>query len=76
MPATVLRVVLRGSPFEISETSVLVPPISSVMRSPVPAVRAITAEPMIPPMGPECVNATGPRFAESNPMTPPFERIM
>ena len=65
-----------GVSSRIMLTSVLVPPMSQVMRSRSPAAAADCTAATTPPAGPERTVATGKRRARSTESTPPLEAMM
>ncbi len=58
-----------------SATSVLVPPMSKVIRSAKPASRPTSCAPTTPVEGPDSTVRTGSRAACSKPITPPFDCV-
>ena len=71
-----LRLVSTGAPLAISETSALVPPMSSVIRLRIPQLAASELAPTMPPITPEWVTAVGVRDAESKVEMPPLPCMM
>ena len=57
-------------------TSVLVPPMSQVMRSRAPAAAAACTAATTPPAGPDRTVVTGKRRARSRESTPPLDAMM
>ena len=64
---------IRGWPFSIRHTSVLVPPTSKVTMSGTPALMARWAAPMTPAAGPEANVLTALAPASRGEATPPFD---
>src|SRR3546814_10104202 len=68
---TWLRFVRTGVPSAMSEMSALVPPISRVITLERPQAFASAVPPMMPPIGPEWVSATGNSDALAKVEKPP-----
>ena len=62
-----------GLPFRISETSVLVPPMSKEIEFLTPVFSAICSVAITPAAGPDKAVCTGCRIAMSAPIMPPFD---
>ena len=71
-----LSVLVAGRPDSIRHTSVLVPPMSQVMKSASATEPAIQVAPATPPAGPERIVRTGRVRAVSRSITPPAEDIV
>ena len=69
-------VVTTGRPRWIRATSQLVPPMSKVMRSSMPALPLAATDEITPPAGPESTVATGMRAAVRKVETPPLDCMM
>src|ERR1044071_7464746 len=65
--------VKAGRPASTSDTSVLVPPTSKLIRSGKPAAAPIAAAPITPAAGPDTQVRTGKRDAVSTDISPPLE---
>src|SRR5438034_6472934 len=71
-----LSVVVSGRPSRTRQTSVLVPPMSYVMKSVIPARAAVKQPWLTPPAGPDTVVRIGSRRAVSTVIIPPLDPIV
>ena len=69
-------VVKLGSPSWTTETSQLVPPISTVIKSPRPTARAALSAATTPDAGPDSTVSIGRARAVSTLTVPPFDAVM